>query len=206
MNAIVRLCTRPLRVADGLLAADRLRCAQDDAARVPCEWAAMIPALTALGPVLHVDCSPAATTGLERMRQAPRPACAELIGLVCAAGVRACVVLDSDGPRESLHFFDADGTLLAGIWLLPDSDFLAWERLMSALPSAATQEPPARSRWQRHAFRGVARVRCLERVRMRDGELLDARTPPRLSAIGQGRARHIAAAVGARLDEAVALA
>lgn len=203
MNAIVRFCTRPLRGVNGSAGLSLLRGAQDEA-RVPCEWAAMAPALTALGPVLHVDCSPARGFFPERLHQAPRPACAELIGLVCAAGVRACVVLDSDGPRESLHFFDAEGGLLAGIWLLPDSDFLAWERLLSVLPGAATQEPPARSRWSQRAYRGVARVRCLERVRLHDGELLDARTPARLSPIGQGRARHIAAAVGARLDEAVA--
>ncbi|MEZ0472752.1 Hemin transport protein [Luteimonas salinilitoris] len=44
--------------------------------------------------------------------------------------------LDSDGLRASLAFHDRDGHCCWRLFLLPDSDFLAWERLASRLPAA----------------------------------------------------------------------
>jgi hypothetical protein len=41
---------------------------------------------------------------------------------------------DSDGLRESISFFDRDGHCCWRLYLLPDSDFLAWEELSSRLP------------------------------------------------------------------------
>lgn len=53
-----------------------------------------------------------------------------------ASAVRAEVSChcDSDGLRESLSFLDRDGQCCWRIYLLPDSDFLAWEELLSQLP------------------------------------------------------------------------
>lgn len=161
----------------------------------------MASALAALGPVLHVDCGLAALARtLAPAAQAPWPARAELAGLSGASSVCACVTVDNEGPRESLHFFDQSGAVLAAVWLLPDSDFLAWERLIEALPAASAQ-PPARTRWRRGALHGSARVCCLEHVRLAAVELLDMRAPARLSALGLGWARQIAAALSAPLGQ-----
>lgn len=48
--------------------------------------------------------------------------------------------LDSDGVRASLAFHDRDGHSCWRLFLLPDSDFLAWERLASRLPQAAADD------------------------------------------------------------------
>ena len=78
-----------------------------------------VEALAALGPLLclHAPSDPHPLTGWRRARH-----------------VRAQVRLDSDGPHEALHFFDADGRDCWRLYLLPDSDFHAWERLLATLP------------------------------------------------------------------------
>lgn len=58
----------------------------------------------------------------------------ELGGWARAVRAAACSGVDSDGLQESLLFFDRNGHCCWTLQLLPDSDFLAWERLASALP------------------------------------------------------------------------
>ena len=162
-----------------------------------CDWQMLAPALAMLGPVLHVDARPAGAP-VHLPDNAPWPARPELVGLACAARVVASVRLDSDGPGECLHFLDPSGASIASVWLLPDSDFLAWETLVERLP--AMQIPGlAWQCGQCHATRGRARVRRLERVGVVGGQLLDAAAPERLSAIGQARACQLAQAAGASL-------
>ena len=43
----------------------------------------------------------------------------------------------SDGLRESLVFFDAEGACCWCLYLLPDSDFLAWDRMIELLPGGS---------------------------------------------------------------------
>lgn len=162
-----------------------------------CDWQMLAPALAMLGPVLHVDVRPAGAS-VHLPDQAPWPTRPELVGLACAMRVVASAQLDSDGPGECLHFLDVHDAPLASLWLLPDSDFLAWETLVERLH---TVQMPGLA-WQCgrcHASRGRARVRRFERIRVVGGELLDAAVPERLSAIGQTRARQLAQAAGASL-------
>ncbi|MGH8075965.1 MAG: hypothetical protein ACREPE_01385 [Lysobacter sp.] len=49
--------------------------------------------------------------------------------------------LDSDGLRESLWFYDGSGTVCWRLYLLPDSDFMAWDRLSQALPTRVEHDP-----------------------------------------------------------------
>lgn len=42
--------------------------------------------------------------------------------------------IDSDGWQECLQFRDRDGDCCWRLYLLPDSDFLAWERIQQTLP------------------------------------------------------------------------
>src|SRR5690349_14682324 len=44
----------------------------------------------------------------------------------------ACTV-EPDGPYESIHFLDARGRPTWRLYLLPDSDFLAWDALVAQL-------------------------------------------------------------------------
>lgn len=60
-----------------------------------------------------------------------------LEGWRAAAGATHGVCVDADGVCEYVLLRDAGGRVCWRLYLLPDSDFLAWERLVSALPEAA---------------------------------------------------------------------
>lgn len=62
----------------------------------------------------------------------------DLAGWTRAVRVEARSGMDSDGLRESLHFYNAGGACCWRLYLLPDSDFLAWERLVRSLPCVAS--------------------------------------------------------------------
>lgn len=59
----------------------------------------------------------------------------ELDGWSQAVHAASESVLDSDGLCESLQFFDRDGHCCWRLYLLPDTDFLAWESLVAGLPA-----------------------------------------------------------------------
>jgi len=56
-----------------------------------------------------------------------------LCGWSGAKSVQACIKIDSDGPREALTFFDAGHRACWQLYLLPDSDYLSWDRLLSCV-------------------------------------------------------------------------
>ena len=174
-----------------------LRVLPPPAASTPCRWSWLADALADLGVVLYVYTRHDSRTWLAP--HAPWPARRELVGLVSAERVVASVAVDSDGPHECLRFLDDTGHALASLWLLPDSDFLAWETLLAALPRDAIArdrphagEMPARS--------SQARVIRLQSSRVGGVDLLDAHTPKRLSVLGLAQARRLALAEHAQLD------
>ena len=65
----------------------------------------------------------------------------ELAGWSQAVRAEAEAALDSDGMQESLLFYDRDDRCCWRLSLLPDSDFLAWERLAACLPRSAQPSP-----------------------------------------------------------------
>lgn len=80
----------------------------------------------------------------------------ELSGWTQAVRVETCAGMDSDGLRESLSFFSADGRCCWRLYLLPESDFLAWDRLQARLPCSSESEPAcalAERLWKRLAGR-----------------------------------------------------
>jgi hypothetical protein len=64
-----------------------------------------------------------------------------LAGLAPAVRAEVSCHCDSDGLRESLSFLDRDGHCCWRLYLLPDSDFLAWEDLSSRLPQRLDRDP-----------------------------------------------------------------
>jgi hypothetical protein len=65
-----------------------------------------------------------------------RQAGGELAGWSQAVHAVSHSGIDSEGLRESLWFHDRAGECCWRLYLLPDSDFLAWERLLAVLPGA----------------------------------------------------------------------
>lgn len=162
----------------------------------PCRWQWLGDALADLGVVLYVYAQRESRTWLAP--HAPWPARRELVGLVSAERVVASVAVDSDGPHECLRFLDDEGDTLASLWLLPDSDFLAWETLLAALPGEAIVRE--RGRREVPLRTSSARVLRLQRARVGGVELLDAQTPARLSVLGLASARRLALAEHATLE------
>ncbi|HYG07393.1 MAG TPA: Hemin transport protein [Stenotrophomonas sp.] len=79
----------------------------------------------------------------------------ELEGWRRARKLSACQHVDSDGLHERLAFADAQGQCCWQLCLLPDSDFLAWDRLLAGVPAApqACAAGIAERLWRRLACR-----------------------------------------------------
>lgn len=143
-----------------------------------------------------------------------RPDSSELGGWKHAVSAHACQGMDSEGIRESLCFADARGRCCWRLYLLPDSDFLAWDRLVCAFPARAetSEEGSVAERlWRRLAQRlggGPWRM-CALRLHVADDHGLAASLAG-LSTLGAATARRIARVEGAEgerwLDPASAAA
>lgn len=56
-----------------------------------------------------------------------------LCGWSWAKSVQACIKINNDGPREALTFFDESCRACWQLYLLPDSDYLSWDRVLSCV-------------------------------------------------------------------------
>lgn len=119
----------------------------------------------------------------------------ELMGWNHALRVGAQLGVDSDGLLESLCFYDRQERCCWRLYLLPDSDFVAWDALLSALPavhSGSADAGVAERLWRRVAGRLSGdswRARAL-RLHASDGEL--AASVASVSPLGASIARRIA--------------
>ena len=148
--------------------------------------------LAALGPVLC----------LYRTQQG-----SELAGWQQAVRVIAHAGVDSDGLDERLLFFDAQGRCCWRLCLLPDSDFVAWDRLVASLPKGQDGEVAglADRLWQRLAGRllgGQWRACALQlNSEPRPASLpLLAASLSLMSPLGVATAQRIAQAEGAEME------
>lgn len=131
-----------------------------------------------------------------------------LAPLVRCATASAHTLLTPQGPREWLCFRDREGMAQAKLFLLPDTDYLAWDEMSAAMLLAPA--PPEPERWQAHnAFlhqalarlhgNWQARLLIFEHTRLPWMRLLGAKPPLRISLLGLEFARVIARADGADL-------
>jgi len=131
----------------------------------------------------------------------------ELAGWQQAVRVEAHTGVDSDGLDERLLFFDAQGRCCWRLCLLPDSDFVAWDRLVASLPAGVDGEVAglADRLWRRLAGRllgGQWRACALQlHATPRPASLpVLAASLSLMSPLGVATAQRIAQAEGADLD------
>lgn len=133
-----------------------------------------------------------------------------LAGWSQAVRAEADVELDSDGMRESLLFYDRADRCCWRLYLLPDSDFLAWEGLVSMMPPNTVARAPlgvgerllrrlARSPGDRWAG-SILRLHALGADPAREVEppAVLAASLALISPLGAGIARRIAHSQGAQ--------
>jgi putative heme degradation protein len=112
------------------------------------------------------------------------------------------------GPREWLSFRDAGGNAQAKLFVLPDTDYLAWDEMTAASDLAPAMAEPLR--WHAHAafLRSAfarlgsnwqARLLTFDHRRLPWLHTLGAQPPLRISLLGLDLARAIARSEGAEL-------
>ena len=128
-----------------------------------------------------------------------------LAGWLDSVGAQRCVGEEAEPARESILFRDAQGRACWRLYLLPDSDFLAWDLAVGALPHRRNQAAGGRfvrvcrGLWRRLGGGWNAQVLRLQLAHDEAGRRIvvaDSATP---SALGLEHARRIAAAEGALL-------
>jgi hypothetical protein len=178
----------------------------------PFDLATLASWLPRLGAVLWLERIPSTPT-VARAVAHPRgvllldhPALSPLVG--CASAT-AHTQVTSHGPREWLCLRAHDNTSLAKLFLLPDTDYLAWDEMIAALRLAPAIEAPMR--WHAHvaflrtAFARLgsawrARLMTFEQRRLPWLQTIDARPPLRISLLGLELARAIAQSENAELS------
>lgn len=129
----------------------------------------------------------------------------ELAGWQQAVSAHACHGVDSEGIYESVCFCDARGRCVWRLYLLPDTDFLAWDRLVARLPQQPAREAGGNvgeRLWRRlagHLGGQRWRVCALRLHAVEQGSGLAA-SLVRLSTPGTATARRIARLEGAEGD------
>lgn len=171
----------------------------------------LIECLPKLGAVLWLDRRERRATALRSPNHADEDLLvdhAALRCLACCRKVSANSTVTPHGPREWLSLRDGQGEELAKLYLLPDTDYLAWDQMTAGVVANPASAPAAR--WQAHnAFlRGAfarfgagwnARLLVFEQKRRAWMRTLNAKPPLRISLLGLEIARSIARAENAEL-------
>ena len=153
---------------------------------------AMVAQLPLLGSVLYLpSCTALSSAGAllpgwlaERIELAP---------LLRTCRVAAVSEIGAEGPREWLECFDAQGALQARLYLLPDTDYLAWDALLASAEPLG-EMPPMRT--LRPARCAMAWLVCFRHRRLGGIRLLNALDVQQLSPLGQGIAKEVARVAG----------
>lgn len=157
--------------------------------------ASLIHALPALGDVLHVSMQ----SGDAAVDDMPRGLLAEqwqLASLLQVRWLMQASMITVDGPREWIDCLDRHGHICSRLHLLPDTDYLAWDRLIAiGTPIQLAHAQP----WFLRERPACARLLRFRQRRLAGLLMLGADGAGRLSSLGRVLADRIAR------DEAVAL-
>jgi hypothetical protein len=176
------------------------------------DFANLAECLPRLGAVLWLDrserhrASSRAKIDSGRVTLFDHPALGALSQCVVAT---AHTQVTAQGPREWLGFRDAEGDVQAKLFLLPDTDYLAWDEMID-ICELAPPTPAQPAGWHahtaflRHALSRIgthwqARLLTFEHRALPWLRMLGAKPPLRISLLGLELARTIARCEGAEL-------
>lgn len=193
------------------LSSGELPCSQDPdrgggSSAPDSDWRLRLPALAALGAVLCLGPGRSVAAGARPGPAAPWPLQPWLQGLTASTTARHEVEIDGHGPSEVLWLDDARGQCRFALGLLPDTDLLAWDRMLEVWPArrakacagfaCSRRAGLALARWREGGW--LARPGRL--VMAADGSALGLAPKPGLSAAGWACAGALSARCGARLQ------
>jgi len=117
----------------------------------------------------------------------------ELAPLLRCCWIAAISEVGAEGPREWIECFDPHGAWLARVYLLPDTDYLAWDALLG---TAVALNTAPRLRMLQPMRCAMAAPLQFRQRRLGGLMLLGADESTELSALGQGVANDVAREVG----------
>ena len=150
----------------------------------------LIAGLPALGNVLYVPMRPGSST----VRELPRGLLVEAMQLAPLLQTRwlmAASMITVEGPREWIECMDREGCVCARLHLLPDTDYLAWDRLLAGDGPMPAAKP---AHWLRHPCPASAQVLRFHARRLAGLDVLGAEATAVVSALSRQLAGRIARA------------
>jgi hypothetical protein len=173
----------------------RLRLAAQELRWLKVSTARFARALPSLGCVLYLPSHAAAPT-LARLPRGWLAADAGIAPLLATTYLCAGTAVTPEGPREWLECMDRHGRTVARIYLLPDTDYLAWDAMLAAATAVAPLDRAPRGQ---RFVPAHARIVAFTRRAMPPLAILGAWSPGALSTIGRSLAGDIAVAEAVRL-------
>lgn len=158
--------------------------------------AQFVGGLPALGSVLYVPMHPC----MSSIREMPTGLLVETMQLAPLLQVRWVVAassITSEGPREWIECVDRDGHQCARLHLLPDTDYLAWDALLTSGESVPAPRP---ARWPRNPRPASAQLLHFHMRRLAGLRVLGAEGAPGISMLGRHLAVQIAQAEAVSLQ------
>lgn len=116
-----------------------------------------------------------------------------LRGLAWARAVQPRVQVDSDGPCEGLTFVDSTGRPCWQLYVLPDSDYWAWDALLTRLATSGIV--PCEAAESRSPCEGLRRAALSPRWR---ACILQLHAVPAARAVGRVAAADVAVSIPGR--------
>ncbi|MEP6896952.1 MAG: hypothetical protein ABI870_00345 [Rhodanobacter sp.] len=146
----------------------------------------LLDALPCLGSVLYVPMHPHASS-VWLMPRGLLVADMRLAPLLQARWLVAASTITVDGPREWIECMDRDRRLCARLYLLPDTDYLAWDALLANGEPATNPDRRPTPAWP-----ASAQLLCFHRYRLGGLDVLDGETSTGASPLSTQLAGHIA--------------
>jgi hypothetical protein len=157
-------------------------------------WLALVPrslfeGLGQLGGVLYLAPRLASCPGQTEPARGCLVESADLAPLLATRYVGLTCAITAEGPREWIDCVNGEGGTVARIYLLPDTDYLAWDGLFAdALPIIEPERGTPDREWMRASR---ARILSFTRRRLAGFTVLGTCEVP-VSSLGRGVARDIA--------------
>lgn len=154
--------------------------------------------LPPLGSVLYLP-TQSRMSAIEEMPRGLLVARMQLAPLLQTHYAVAASTITSEGPREWIECVDRHGHQLARLYLLPDTDYLAWDALPAGA-EATTRPAPIHARWPRNTRSVSAHLLRFHWRQLGGLDVLGAEAATQVSSLSRHLVEQVAAAEAVSLQ------